>query len=99
MNNEIIVQEFINFIQTRLWMIVVIVALKNVAITFVKSLWLRMSLTLSKDNRYEINGHRGTLIEFGIFGITLKEAEGKTHKIPMSVAVNSIIVNIDKIKK
>ncbi len=99
MENEELINQFIGFIQTRLWTIIILFFLKDVAITFVKSITLRLSSTLSEGGLYKIDGVQGRLIKYGWFGLILHEKEGLTHKIPMSVAVRSIITDLDKLQK
>jgi hypothetical protein len=98
--NEGISIEFINYIKNHLYILIIGFLLKDIAITFVKSLWLRNSLTISDGGLYKIGDVQGRLIKFSfLFGITLKEKDGILHKIPMAVAVNSVISDLDKLSK
>ncbi len=70
-NSELIITQFIEFIHKRLWAVIVIIALKDIAITFVKSMWLRFSMTLSDGGLFKIGNVEDRLITFSFFGIIL----------------------------
>ena len=81
------------------WVVVIMVAIKDMAQIFLKRLYLSNSMIISHGGKYRINGVQGQLTKFGWFRITLRETNGAEHHIPMDRAVNGTITRLDRLKK